>query len=453
MLCKNCNHNLSDGALFCPACGHKVVPEQSQPLQNGAFSRPGDLTAVPTPPKNPAANSVAPPAAPVPVAEPAPAVQPAPQPAPAADCPTCGSPVKPGIHFCSHCGSRIPQSAPGAQAPVSQPVPNPGFSAPGSGAQPRTPVSTPGKPPRPPRPTRPAEPIGKKPSTGILIGAIAAGVVVLGLLVWLIVSLIGNGPVLQIYNAAKKTLNADNFTVEFTIGADGEELDGTAQVAIDLKERDIVAYGEIESYDQSVSFAIYEGYWIYEGYYGYYGEDISDELDEIFDAYEDSVSQKDADLEDTMDDIWGRGTYDAFEEYVDPDLFLECIEDVIKDMNKKSWLEENAGYSVSKHNGMTLHTFEPSMYDLVYAILESTEKSFHDPDDFDDMVDDLEDTEDYIDDAEIELNIGIQSGKLTYLSLDYFFDYEYIYVEAEFSDIGKTEIDFDELEDMLDEIS
>lgn len=266
-----------------------------------------------------------------------------------------------------------------------------------------------------------------------------------------------NGPALTILSAAEKTLTAENFTVDFTVEYDGETVRGEAYVSFDPKNRNLTLYADLRNNGESYVIAIYKDYYILSDGDDCEGEDISDELDDFFDLYEDR-NDKDFSWEELLDSIYGDGTYDEAKEYIDFDKLNSNLSDYLKKLNNKKWLEENAGYSVEKESGVKLHTFEPDIHDFVKASMPTFETAFKDEDDYDELNDEIGDLKSESKNTDIEIVFGIKSGKLVQLGFDLSgtedsltegYD---IHIEAEFYDIGKTKIDIDELEDLLKEV-
>ncbi len=395
MICKTCGYTIPDGAAFCPNCGQKVEAPAAAPRTSSVWSVAPDLgqdsgtapTASSMPPRRPAAPSYNP-------------------------APPAGRPTAPAY----------------TPAPSYNPAPQAAPSA--------------------PRPTN-ARPAGmpKKSSKGVI--GIVIGVVAIVLVAALVIGLLSgfSGPATSIYKGLEKTLNSENLTMAFEMtSAYGDTIEGEFMIAVDLEEREFTLYGTMESNGSEIIFAIYDGYAINATEYGTFAEDISDEMDDIFDAYEDGVG-KDPDYEELISNMFGQDVYDEMEDTMDMDALEDCLVKVLKKLNDEKWLAENTGFTSKEKSGTTIYAFEPNVYDFFVAVAPELEDAFKDSDDFDDMMDSLEEAEDYISDVEFEFSVGLKSGAVTLLT----FDMGSISLEAEFSNLGKTEIDMDELEDMLDE--
>lgn len=377
-------------------------------------------------------------------------------------CKHCGSTVEDNMRFCPYCGTAM--TAPQPEAPVQNAI---SFAAP----QPETPAqeAISFAAPQPEAPVReaisfaapqpesthapvipgfptPTKKQKKKHPVAITL-SIIAGILVIALVAGWLTNWFGfYGPAAKIYKAAEKTLDSGSFTIEITNKSDGHSETYTCEVEIDVDRRDLTIV--IADENDIVTFAIYEGYRLAYYDYGDYGSgyskvDMSDEIDDFFDAMEET---KDFDLEDFLDEV---GLLDRLEDYVDIDRFEKSAKSMYRNLNSSSWLKKNAGYSKEKENGVTVYTFNPNLYDLAVATLEEFENCFEDEDDYDDLMDGLDDFRKYLKKMDVTVSVGVKNGKLS--SFEYstrYNDGDKSSTKLEFINIGSTNID----EDLLDEI-
>lgn len=478
MICKHCKATIPEESSFCRYCGQKVEAEPvaaPAPVFSSAFRHAGSLDGdafdmgAPVEEKMPAAPKEEPelrfsasfkragsiPAA-APAEEPAikppvkavvePPVKPAPEPVPpvwenvaytkrketppAAKCPHCGNTVKPTAKFCVNCGNKIGDSL--ADKAVKKSVPDK----------------------KPAAAKKPAKVKKSRPSNhkGIVAASVAALLVIV-LIVGVATNWLGaTGPAAQIARAAKNTFEAKNFTVdfEFNYGSMDMEASGTACVAIDPEERELTLYADMNADGEGGVIAVYDGYMMVKTDYGCYGYDISDQLDDYFDTYEEGTTQ-DISWEELLDSMIYDGAYEEAAESVDFEKLESCLKALIKKLNSKKWLKENAGYTVEKTDGITMHGFAPDIYTFVTASIAELEEAFIEADAYDDLVDTLDDAKSALEDIDVEFVLGVKGGKLLHLEADVSGAGEDFQIEADFSNFGKTEFDVDELEDMLDE--
>lgn len=435
MICKICNSNIADGSLFCPVCGSKQEPASAfhTPMSSDlGWGVPGDLDAeqpaqpwnTPAPQETPQPhwsdattvlneNPYQQPRTPyyAPVGYGQPDVS-----APVTPCPQCGKNMarRPlGAQSCEFCGwndFRPPYRAPEAPAP--------------------------------------------KPKSGKLIGVIAGAAVAVLVLIVVLVGVFTNwfgltGPAMTVANAAKNTLTAENLTVEFTIDEGYESIEGTAYIDMDLDKRILNLLLELEVDGETGELVIYDEYLILhsEGYYQYM--DISDELDEFFDACEQTGSGE-IDWEEIFVE-WDIDQDDDLERIIDFDKINDCLTAYAKKLNDPNWLKTYAGYSTDQKNGVTRYILEPELAVFLPASAVYFEDAFYDRDVYEDIMDETEDLEELDDELQIMVAFGVKSGKLVSVETEIEVYGEDATVEVTFSDIGSTKLDLDELADMLEE--
>ena len=446
MICKNCKASIPDDSMFCPSCGQKVEAEsvvtpaptfssafrqagslddgdsgigapvvESKPIppreESGlrfspSFKRPGGLTAEDSPEK-----PVVPPMAPA-VSPVAPPVTPA-----VKKCPHCGGPLDSDAVFCNYCGKKLDK-------PLARKV---GKKLGG--------VNLP-----------------KFPKKGI----IATGSIALVLAVVLLLGFVTNwfgvvGPAAQIAAAVKNTLTAKNFTVdyEFSVVSTGEGSEvsrGTAYISIDPKARELTYYSEQVYGGVRQITAVYKGCYILRNGNRVYGYAIDDELDSFFDSYDEQSSM---DLAEFLDTVINEAELDS---QIDCAEFERGLKSYFKDLNNRKWLEEYAGYSVEKEDGVTKHCFSPDLYEFAkrsagYFKAAFTDRNFYY--EMEDAIADLNNTN-----TDVSVVIGVKDGKFVHIRGQAIL-HEYggvVHADAEFYNFGKTKFDTNELDDLLAQV-
>ncbi len=312
-----------------------------------------------------------------------------------------------------------------------------------------------------------------------------------------------NSPLFEIASATENTLAAKNFTVDFKTNDEDNisKIEGTAYVSVDLENRDLTFYADITTQGESGTIAIYDGYYIVCGDDGCWGQDIRGTIEQFFKKYEESVEMT-ALLSDTYKEVSRKNlsskelieefmlelmknvaetaydngkldvSYDEFvqsnademeqffdeffdeiDDGIDLDKFVSYVrsyEDKICDLE---WLEDRFGYSTEKDDGITLHSFEINAYKLTKDTLNDFKPAFLDKEAFDELLsvslEEFHSTE-----AFNEYTFGVKAGKLVYLLVDASVaSSEYgkpMYIEADFYDIGKTDLHLTELKELLD---
>lgn len=376
------------------------------------------------------------------------------------NCKYCGSELPEGSVFCTICGQRVADAvddeyfAPGYETPAAPvhggyeapaaPVYG-GFEAPAAGTAYDAPAygdyGAPMGMGESGETTAPEKTKGKGLKLGLLLGSI--GLVLVVAIVILCVMLMFGGPVTDIAMAYSDLLEGGNFTVEMEI--DGEE--ATLMVDMDPDRRELTLCGLT---DGEIEFVLLDGYAINKSYDGtFYAEDISDELDDFFDEYED-FELEEIDWEELLDEI-DRGLYDEASEYIDFDVLNNCLTAYYKTINDEKWLEKNAGFSEKEKRGVTYYVFDLDIYDFASASLAEFEDAFVDPDDYEEIEEALEELESDMDRVDLELSFGLDGGDPVSLEFKGDAQGDEVSFCIEFTDIGETEIDMDELEDILDD--
>jgi hypothetical protein len=414
MFCTNCGSKLIDGCKFCSNCGQRITTAPAAPAP------------IPEPVPAPIPEPV-----PAPIPEPVPAPIPEPVPAP------------------------IPEPVPAPiPEPIAEPIPTPVVE--------NVVYSAPAAPAAAPAPA--AEPAHKKKkrvpvALFIILGIVAliAAVVIAGFCTnWFGFY----GPASKVILAANKNIKSGSFTIETEttyeyigeFASEGEHTNKTtAYVMIDVDDRELTYYTySKDEYGYGYEQAIYNGYSIYHrvteiGPEFYEYEDISDELDEFFDAYE---AANELDLEKLYDIL--EEQYEVMEN-LDSDKAIKCAVSYLRKLNNKSWLDENAGYSTDSENGAKIYTFEPKAYNFLNSSLDCFEDAFEDEEDFEELKEGLKEDRKEMNELDYSFSFGVKGGKLVSIDVEYETKYATVSTETEFKNIGSTEIDMDDMKDLLAE--
>ena len=387
-------------------------------------------------------------------------------------CPNCHTEFADESKFCTVCGSALEQ----IPAPEEPPVIAPEVVAPAEEAP--TEVLESAEPPaevEEPAVSEPAEPIPepvaqkpKKKKAGLLFGILAAVVAVVVLIFGafkLVGGFGGNGPTTKIARATAKTLGSESFTVDFTIetiedGDDVYTVTATLQVAVDYKNKTVMAYGEAESSDDEVSqIAIYDGYLINAYEDGtYYYTDISEEINEFFLGVEKGeqvtkeFNKRKPDYKKIVGILTGHESdYEEAEEYIEFEELKPSAKALIKQLNKKQWLKDELGYSTKQKGLMKVHTFEVDSLDFLEDLIPLVKPAFADKDTYSDLEDVVEEAADDLNsDFYVEASFGIRSNKLRMCEvLIQPYEDEEVYMHCEFSKLGRTKLDEEKLAKML----
>ena len=331
-------------------------------------------------------------------------------------CSFCGSPLEPGSKFCRECGTYMTDTPPSRykEKPVKK------------------------KTTEKKRNSRKIGLIAAICGAALLTLIVAAGFVI----GWLNLS----GPGVQIAAAAGRTLSAENVTVSFEFANDygfgTQKAKGEMQVSFVPNKRQLNLYGNMKTAGEISEFAVYNGYLIVKSAAGNYRVDIREDLEGFFDDYEEAMKE-DRDLENILADL---------DEHIHFDALEDCLEEYGKKLNNKQWLEENAGYSVEKENGTKVHTFGPDLYTFLKESLPFFEEAFKNKNDYKEAKDMLDNSKTELRAVDVVAQMGVKGGKMVSLALEVA-DEEGVgfLLDAKFSNIGSTEMDWDKLEKLLGE--
>lgn len=338
-------------------------------------------------------------------------------------CPKCSAELPEGLQFCPNCGSPV--------AP----------------AQPAAPKVKKPKAPRKPMPKGSLKdkanylveslPVDKKLKKPIALGAcVLAAFLVLLLVAGIFRLIFGSGLILdELSDAAHKTIEKGNFTMELKLGGDSYEL----AVDMNVKKGEIMAYGELDG----DTFAIYDGYAITDSYY-LNARDIDDELEAFFDSYNDMGDLDDVDLEEMLDEA---GMLDMVEDMVDVGELQDGYEEFLDLLNDKSWLKKNAGYKVEKDDGVAIHCFEIDAYTLADTMLDIFSGAFEDREMYLEARDAVRSQQKALKKMKFSAEIGVEDGYLVSAEIEYMGES----ISLEITDIGETDIDEKDLKDLLKE--
>ena len=373
-------------------------------------------------------------------------------------CSKCGANLPDNSSFCSVCGAK--QAAP--VQPNMNYVPKHASTPPvWDSVQPAAPAPAPAQRPAP-APRTPAQPRKKQNYAALAknprILGIAGGAVALIVVIALVIGMLSGmgGPLVKIAAAANKTVKAGNFTADFEVEIDGDSVEGTVLADIDTKNRTVSMLMTLDADGEEITIGIYDGQMFglydYGGYVYGYTEDIEDQLDEIFDAYEETGSKDMTTLLEDLDELMYDYTGEELSDYFDLEELEKCLKTYAKTASKEKWLKENLGYEKSKDGGETLYTFEPGICDFLVASVPYFETAFEDSDMYEELMENLDDYGDDLDDEfAVELTIGVKSGYLSSLDTVVEVDGEEVEIIVELYDVNKTKLDTAELESLLEE--
>lgn len=278
------------------------------------------------------------------------------------------------------------------------------------------------------------------------LGGIAA---VLVIIVLIVAFTSKSGKVFDnILSAAKGTIESDSFdfSLEFTEDYSGpytQEANGT--VILDFDKEDISYDVDTGDGERQI---LYDGVmYDIEDDEVWNSEDVSSELGDIFDYYDE--------YKNAFKGLAGVDWEDAFDEaglssFVDSDKLTKCMKQFESNLNsEKYWKEVCNKFSVKKSGGATTYTFDVDVPKLVESLLDTFKPAIdYDLDSVKDMISNQVDIFD-----EFVVEVSIKGNKLTEVNVNVTYDdygdtvsYE---LKGEISNYGKAKLDTDEIEEVI----
>ena len=123
--------------------------------------------------------------------------------------------------------------------------------------------------------------------------------------------------------------------------------------------------------------------------------------------------------------------------------------------NNNRWLTENTGFSKESSGGVTTFTFNPDLYRFAVTVFDEFEDAYLDDDDFEDMMDSLDESKKLLSKIDVELSVGIKSGRVNNIGIVRDADLGGLLgsidttIDVEFSRIGTTGIDTETMDGIL----
>lgn len=377
-------------------------------------------------------------------------------------CAKCGGSVQDDAVFCLNCGSSITNSTPvefqeePAEPVLDSPAPVECEELPD--AAPICAAEEPAEEAAPPMPR-------KKKSKGKLIGIIVGGIVLLAAIAFVIIGFVTNwfgGPLGGLANACAKTWNAGNFTLNLsasidmsksydssmgiigdpTMGSLMSDLSGEFKIDIDRENRELIVLADIPVREYAATILIHNCsmYMI--------ARDQEDQIlsaqtqqlpqesfDELFDILNGDNETNDEALEKLLEQLDSKADVEELKAFFQS-IGRECL-------GNQEWLEEFLGFEKKDNK----YTFEIDVDDLTKDLAERAYEA--------DIISksqkkSMTSTKS---NATIEIDMTVEGGYLT--ELEMLMDTETMDISfiMEFSDINKTEITEDDINDTKDTVT
>lgn len=355
-------------------------------------------------------------------------------------CPSCGTEFQDNVNFCENCGTPTEEVIIQAEpAPIyNEPVP--AYS----------------------EPYNPAPKKKRKKRKGLLITLIVIAVLLIaGVVTGLLTDWFGlASPMKKIFNAIEKTAKAESMTVNIsfkeTYRYDGEthtdENNAEFKYVINPDAEQLTVWGSSEDGSEIllVDNVLYKKYTYGDSTRAYIYDDSID-IDEFFEMYNeyincDSIFDMEK-IEDLIDEL-------GLSEYVDTDELESLLKEAMTDyIFNTEWLEDAAGLEKSGNT----YTFEPNIKKILKDAIELCEDSdAFDDEIYDELIEGLNDLIDEWEDVDVEeLKLSITLSKKMIKEVEFIIeadDYSFE-ITISVSDINKTEISDDEIDEFADEVN
>lgn len=272
-----------------------------------------------------------------------------------------------------------------------------------------------------------------------LVPAIAGAAVIIIAIIVASVTAAASGPLSDLVGAVNKLADKGEFDFSISVsdGYSTQKVSGSVQM--DPKKKTLTLDVDDGNDDRYI---IYEGYMInvYDGEV-WSDEDISDELDELFDAYNDVSDLGSIDYQELFDTL---GIRDA-DEHIDFKQLDKCLKTLISNLNSEKYMEENYSFETSKSGSAVEYTLKVKVKTFVRELMEILEPA---------ILDDISDLDySYFDEfGTVNITYTVEKGYLTGLTVkwsDHYNDYK---IKITVSNIGSASLDMDEIREYYEEV-
>lgn len=222
------------------------------------------------------------------------------------------------------------------------------------------------------------------------------------------------GPLQRMTAAINHTIRAESFTADTTLERGDWTLYQSWYVQYDLRDENLLLWMTRAINSDTYKMAICDGYqagkWDDDGEYNV--ENVQRDINFLFDTYRESakLSFRKTDWQSVLDGI-ERGLYREVARKADMEQAEKDLQKLIKHMNSKKWMKENAGYSCKWKNGVMTHTLRIDLYTFLMACLECFEDSFYSKSDYYAMQDEIEET--FWNEDRIDISLSVKNGKVS----------------------------------------
>lgn len=252
------------------------------------------------------------------------------------------------------------------------------------------------------------------------------------------------GPGGKIMTASGLAVASGNFTLQIdaSVGSfDTDTLLVKVDADIDRHEVTIAAMSK----NGTISWAIYDSHLIWRSGLRYQAEDISPQLDKLWDAVE---TGKTLDWAQSIRDI-DEDLAQKLEGVIDYDEINGSLIRLYQRSNDSGWLEKHAGLQVRKKFGSTQYGIEPNTYELLRESIACFQDVFLDPQDYQQIQDALTDLQPQLDALNYQMDITTRWGILSRCDLTTKVEDKDIALHIQILHRDQTQLPEQELSDLL----
>ncbi len=273
---------------------------------------------------------------------------------------------------------------------------------------------------------------------GVLI-AVAA--IVLLVVFWLI-PLLTKGPTEKILDAFVATSNAESLSADFRVTLDGEMLTGEFDMECSVRDKKANIYLDITM--QAIPMEIYLMIEKDGGYAAvvnpmtgkYIAEKVMDtsEARDFFRSLEQASSNRNKFLEE-----FAANLNEEYDDVLDEEKFVEAMNKLLNKLDKKSTLEEVFDYEKEKEDGVTVHKFQPDLYQLMDTALPILKSAFENKDVYNALKKAMETSKESLQKTEFTVEVGLKGKYLASFVLET----TDVQIEIDLSNVNKTKVKFE----------
>lgn len=251
------------------------------------------------------------------------------------------------------------------------------------------------------------------------------------------------GPTTKLLLAGVKTLTASSFTANAILQVGKLERGMELQGQINTHQREITLVGRYTG-ETLIRFAIYEGFLIKRTGFGKYSStDIHAGLEQFFDRMEENRA---VDWETLLQAV-SESFYEEYGQRLNYGEIDPALLSLFRLSNDPKWLKYTAGLTTQRNGDNTVYSFQPNTYEVIQDAAACFAPAFQNPADHAALTSGL--SQEKLENSALSATWVVSQGYLTEVKVSAIRNDLPLSAGINFSKIGSTEIDFEELSDIL----